>query len=68
MFFLSLLLIVVGSIIMWVYYAPGLQLDFGAGLFTLMGGIILWAISLNYGTPPATKPLGPLEAGPSGGH
>jgi hypothetical protein len=68
MFLLSVLLIVAGAVIMDAYYAPGLQLEFGAGLFTVMGGVILWAISLNYGTPPATKPLGPLEAGRSEGH
>lgn len=66
MFLLSVFLMVAGSVIMWAYYAPGLQLEFAAGLFTVMGGVFLWAISLNYGPPPATHPLPPVRSGSSG--
>lgn len=68
MFLLSVLMIVAGSVIMWVYYAPGLQVEFGAGLFVLMGGVVMWAISLNYGPPPDTHPLPPVRSGSSGQH
>lgn len=68
MFLVSMFLIVAGAVIMEVYYNPGLQLEFGAGLFITMAGIILWAVSLNYGPPPATKPLPPLDASATTSH
>ncbi len=62
MFLASMLLIVVGGLLMEAFIAPG-QFGFIIGLFIVMGGVILFAISLNYGSPPDTRPLPPVEHG-----
>ncbi len=61
MFLASMLLIVIGSVLMWVYEAPAGAFAFVIGLFVVMGGAILFAISLNYGPPPDTRPLPPVD-------
>lgn len=59
MFLASMLLIVAGGLLMAAFNAPG-QFAFVIGLFIVMGGVLLFAISLNYGPPPATHPLPPV--------
>ncbi len=58
MFLGALILVVVGVLVMIIDTA---NMGFVFGLFTLMGGIFLWAISLNYGDTPAKGPGELLE-------
>lgn len=41
--------------------ADSANFGFVIGLFTTMAAIFLWAISLNYGVPPAAHPLDDAE-------
>lgn len=59
MFLASMFLIVFGAVAMDVYSA---SFGFVVGLFSLMGGIFLFAISLNYGPPPHAVSRAELEA------
>lgn len=67
MFLASMLLILAGSVIMDAYYSVT-GLEFITGLFIVMGGCFLFAISLNYGRPPVYRPLPPLEGEATGAH
>jgi hypothetical protein len=60
MFLGAMVLVAVGAALMAAYSAT---FGFVIGLFTVMGGIFLWAIALNYGPPPASHPL-PSSAHP----
>lgn len=67
LFLASMFLIVVGSAVMWAFYTAPPPI-FALGLFVVMGGVILWAISLNAGPPPAHHPeLPPVESSPAAG-